>query len=225
MAEDAELDVASLRVSYDQGTLDEADLAADPRAMFLRWATAARDGGIDEPNAMVLSTVAADGIPSARTVLLKGIDARGFSFFSHRTSRKGQELGECPQAACVFPWYALHRQVTVHGSIIELQRHEVEDYFAQRPRDSQLGAWASPQSSVIASRTELEAGFLDAQSRFAGLPVPVPPNWTGWVIRPRTVEFWQGRPSRLHDRLRYRAMTDGAALDDGPSWIVERLAP
>jgi pyridoxamine 5'-phosphate oxidase len=225
MSGDDGFDLAALRVSYDQGSLDEAEVAADPLAMFARWMSAARDVGLDEPNAMVLSTVSADGIPSARTVLLKGIDARGLSFFSHRTSRKGRELQERPHAACVFPWYPMHRQITVHGAVQELDRREVEGYFAQRPRDSQLGAWASPQSSVIGSRTPLEQGFLDAEARFAGRPVTVPPNWSGWVIRPVTMEFWQGRPSRLHDRLRFRAITADAALDDGASWVVERLAP
>ena len=225
MTGDSELDIAALRISYDQGTLAEGDLAPDPLAMFRRWITQARDSGIVEPNAMVLATVDASGMPSARTVLLKGVDARGFSFFSHRISRKGQALSERPVAAGVFGWYALHRQATVHGEVREIASSEVADYFASRPRESQLGAWASAQSSVIPGRAELEASFLHAQRRFGDGPIPVPPTWTGWLIEPRTIEFWQGRPSRLHDRLRYRAQRTPAALDDPRDWVVERLAP
>jgi pyridoxamine 5'-phosphate oxidase len=218
--------VAALRRSYADRGLDEADLAPDPFTQLGRWLDAAVAGGVTESNAMVVASVGADGQPSARTVLLKAYDRRGLVFFTHQTSRKGTELLAIPRAALVFPWYELERQVTVTGSVEVVARADVEAYFASRPRGSRLGAWASRQSTVVSGRGELEAAYAAVRDRFAGLEeVPPPPTWGGFRVVPATVEFWQGRPDRLHDRLRYRRVVAAgdAAEDDG--WIVERLAP
>jgi pyridoxamine 5'-phosphate oxidase len=208
------------------GELTEADLAPDWHTQFGRWfaeaVTAGQAGELPEPNAMVLATADALGWPSVRTVLLKGFDERGFTFFTNLTSRKGQEALANPHASVVFPWYVLHRQVIVRGAVRPVGRDETEVYFATRPRGSQLGAWASPQSSVIGSREELETAWSEAERRFPdGAPVPLPPHWGGFRVVPDSVEFWQGRPSRLHDRLRFRR----ADSHDESGWLVERLAP
>jgi len=179
------------------------------------------EAGVTEPNAMVLATADGDGHPSARTVLLKGLDADGLVFFTGTTSRKGRELAANPWASTCFPWYEMERQVIVVGAVEPVDRAAVQAYFDTRPRGSRLGAWASSQSSVIGGRPELEAAYATADARFAGSDeVPAPPYWGGFRLRPQTVEFWQGRPSRLHDRLRYRR-ADG----DGGAWVVERLSP
>lgn len=212
-----------MRLAYDRGTLVKADLAPDPLAQFRRWLADAVAEGIVEPNAMVLSTVSADGVPSARTVLLKDADARGFAFYTNLRSRKGREIEATRRASCVFPWLPLHRQVVVIGSAIEVPRAEAADYFASRPHGSRLGAWASRQSEVISDRAVLDERHADLLERFPG-DVPLPEFWGGWIVVPDTVEFWQGRESRLHDRLRYRRVRDGG-LDDAGAWVVERLSP
>jgi pyridoxamine 5'-phosphate oxidase len=206
-----------MRVEYS-GELVEGDLPPDWSTLFGSWLTEAIDAGVPEPNAMVLATADADGRPSARNVLLKGFDQRGFTFFTNYESRKGRQLAVNPRASLVFNWYPLHRQVIVAGDVEKVDRAETEEYFAVRPRGAQLGAWASPQSQVLESRDELERAWAEAGERFGDIePVPPPPHWGGYRVLPESVEFWQGRRSRLHDRLRYRYT--------GMNWIVERLAP
>jgi pyridoxamine 5'-phosphate oxidase len=196
--------------------LTEADLAEDWPTQFGRWLADAMDAGLPEPNAMVLSTADRAGRPSARSVLLKGYDVRGFVFFTNYTSRKGTELTANPYASLVFPWYALHRQVLVTGPVERTSRAETEDYFAIRPHGAQLGAWASAQSQPLPDRAALEQAWEAAARRFPG-EVPAPPHWGGYRLAPTSVEFWQGRISRLHDRLRYRLA--------GDTWVIERLSP
>jgi pyridoxamine 5'-phosphate oxidase len=197
--------------------LQEKDLARDPFRQFEKWFQEAEAAKVIEPNAMTLSTSTRDGRVSARTVLLKGVDGRGFVFFTNYESRKGRHLGENPWASMVFPWLALERQVVVEGNITKVSREESEAYFQTRPHGSQLGAWVSQQSSVVPNRQALEEAFKAIEKRFAGQPVPTPPHWGGYRLAPEVVEFWQGRRSRLHDRLRYRRVAEG--------WVVERLAP
>lgn len=209
-----DLDLASVRREYGAGT-PELHEALDPLALFVPWFEEARQV-MAEPNAMVLSTVGSQG-PSSRTVLLKGLDARGFSFFTNHDSRKGQELAASPRCALHFGWYALYRQVRVEGEARVLPRDEVEAYFAQRPRGAQLGAWASRQSSVVAGRAELEAAFAAAEERFSGEEIPPPPTWGGYVVEPTSIEFWQGRENRLHDRVRFTRADGG--------WRRQFLAP
>lgn len=212
-----------MRLSYDRGALLEADLAADPLTQFRRWLVDAITEGVVEPNAMVLSTVDADGMPSARSVLLKEVDPRGFAFYTNLRSRKGRDLEATRRAACVFPWLPLHRQVVVAGEAVEVAREEAAAYFASRPHGSQIGAWSSRQSQVIPDRAVLEDRAADMLERFAD-EVPLPDFWGGWIIVPEYVEFWQGRESRLHDRLRFRRTGPGG-LDDPAAWTVERLSP
>lgn len=209
---------ADLRRDYALAGLAEKDLARDPFRQFEKWFQEAEGAKIHEPNAMILATAGRDGRPSARTILLKGLDGRGFVFFTHYESRKGRELDANPRGSLVFPWIALERQVIVEGPVARIAQEESESYFHSRPRASQLAAWASQQSSVISGRAVLEESVKVLDKKYAGQPVPLPPFWGGFRLMPETVEFWQGRRSRLHDRLRYRRSKDG-------SWTVERLAP
>jgi pyridoxamine 5'-phosphate oxidase len=209
---------AGMRRDYtEQGALLEADLAADWTSQFARWFAEATAAGLPEPNAMIVSTADAAARPSARTVLLKGYDERGFVFFTNYTSRKGTEVLANPAASLVFPWFPMQRQVLITGAVEQVDRAETEAYFATRPRGSQLGAWASPQSRVLADRAEVEAALAATVERFGEGPIPPPPHWGGLRVVPETVEFWQGRTNRLHDRLRFRRAAEG--------WAVERLAP
>ncbi|WP_035801759.1 pyridoxamine 5'-phosphate oxidase [Kitasatospora mediocidica] len=207
-----------MRRQYALAGLAEEDLAADPITQFARWFAEAEQVAMVEPNAMVLSTADAEGRPSSRTVLLKGLDERGFVFFTNYGSRKGVELAANPNAALLFPWHSIDRQVMITGSVERTGRDETAAYFRTRPHGSQLGAWASEQSSPVASREVLEQRFAELVTRYPeGEGVPVPPFWGGYRVVPRTVEFWQGRLNRLHDRLRYTATPSG--------WEVERLCP
>lgn len=208
-------DLAALRAEYELGGLDESDLDPDPMAMFARWFAEVAAAGIGEPNAMVLATVA-EGVPSARTVLLKGVDS-GFVFFTNYDSRKGAELARDPACALTFGWYALQRQVRVEGVAAKVDRAETEAYFASRPRGSQLGAWASAQSSEVPDRASLDAAYEEVRARFGDGEIPAPPHWGGYRVTPASVEFWQGRAGRMHDRLVYRRTDDG--------WTTHRLAP
>lgn len=214
-------ELASLREDYRRGGLSEADLDSEPMVQFGRWFTQVRDSGVVEPNAMVLATVSADGSPAARSVLLKGYAARGFTFFTNHRSRKGRELLAEPRCALTFTWVELQRQVRVEGRAEPLARADSEAYFATRPRDSQLGAWASPQSEVVTGREDLEARYARVTEEYADREVPCPPYWGGFLVRPHRVEFWQGRHGRMHDRLAYVSDDPGSAA----TWRVERLAP
>lgn len=205
-------------MSYDLGGLDEVDLAPTWLGQFERWLAAAAAAGIAEPNAMVLATADGDGAPSARTVLLKGVDARGFALYTNLGSRKAAEATANPRGALTFAWIALQRQVCVTGRVERVADSEADAYFASRPRGSQLGAHASPQSAVVGSRAELEQRLDELRRRWPeGTVVPRPAHWGGLRVVPDGVEFWQGRRDRLHDRLRYRAV--------GGIWVVERLGP
>jgi pyridoxamine 5'-phosphate oxidase len=216
--------VAGMRRSYARGRLTEADLAADWVTQFTRWfGEAVASGLLTEPNAMVLATASPDGRPSARTVLLKAYDGRGLVFHTNHRSRKGRELAANPHAALVFSWVPLQRQVVVTGTAARVAPAESAAYFRTRPRGGQLGAWASEQSAVIPSRQVLDDRVAELAERWPeGTEVPVPEHWGGVRVAPETVEFWQGRPDRLHDRLRYRR---SAAGGNGAGWVVERLAP
>ena len=209
--------LADLRKDYCLAGLVESELARDPFRQFEKWFQEAEAAKLPEPNAMSLATSTPDGRPSVRTILLKGMDGRGFVFFSNYESRKGRELALNPFTSMLFPWVALERQVIVEGPVTKIPREESETYFHSRPRASQLGAWVSQQSSIISGRAVLEESMKMIEQKYAGREVPLPPHWGGWRLVPETVEFWQGRRSRLHDRLRYRREKDG--------WAIERLAP
>ncbi len=210
--------LADMRRSYEQGGLSEAALAPTWLEQFERWLEEAVGAGVTEPNAMVIATADADGAPSSRTVLLKAVDARGFVLYTNLRSRKGRQAAANPQAALTFPWIDLQRQVGVSGRLEAVAGAEADAYFASRPRGSQLGAHASPQSEVVADRGELERHMAAVEARWpAGTDVPRPEHWGGLRLVADSVEFWQGRPNRLHDRLRFRR--------NGEGWVVERLAP
>ncbi|WP_044002143.1 pyridoxamine 5'-phosphate oxidase [Hymenobacter swuensis] len=211
--------LADLRQTYSQRTLTEADVQPDAVRQFRTWLDEALAAQLDEPTAMTLSTVNEAGQPAARIVLLKGLpEEEGFLFFTNYESRKGQELATSPLAAITFFWPGLERQVRVEGRVEKASEEVSTEYFQSRPRSSQIGAWASPQSQPIRSREELEQREQDVEARFAGQqPLPRPAHWGGYVLRPQRVEFWQGRPSRLHDRIVYEL--------HGGSWRISRLAP
>ncbi|MGX1542121.1 pyridoxamine 5'-phosphate oxidase [Streptomyces adustus] len=209
-----------MRKQYRAEGLAESDLAATPVEQFARWfRQAAAEAHLFEPNAMIVSTVDAEGRPSSRTVLLKQFDEHGFVFYTNYDSRKGRDLAGNPNISLLFPWHPMARQVIVQGVARRTGRDETAAYFRTRPHGSQLGAWASTQSSVVPSRAELDVSYADLEARYPqGEQVPVPPHWGGFRVAPRTVEFWQGRENRLHDRLRYVAEADGG-------WRTERLSP
>jgi pyridoxamine 5'-phosphate oxidase len=209
--------IADLRREYARARLDERDANPDPIAQFAAWFSDAQRAAVEDPNAMVLATATPDGAPSARVVLLKGFDDRGFVFFTDYRSRKGGELEANPRAALVLYWVELERQVRITGSVTRTSPEESSAYYRSRPLGSRLGAWVSHQSQPIPSREALETGLREAEHRFADGEVPLPPHWGGYRVRPEAIEFWQGRENRLHDRIRY--------VRDGNSWRVERLAP
>lgn len=210
--------IADLRRDYALASLDVTDVVADPIEQFRRWFAQATDAQITEPNAMTIATIGADGAPDARVVLLKGVDARGFTFFTDYRSRKGQDLAAHPVAALVFFWQELERQVRIRGTVVQVSAEESAAYYDSRPRGSRIGAWASEQSRVIRDRDVLESQVRAVEERFPGETAPpLPPHWGGYLVAPTQIEFWQGRQSRLHDRLRYRQQ-DGA-------WALERLSP
>ncbi|GAA1058552.1 pyridoxine/pyridoxamine 5'-phosphate oxidase [Agromyces luteolus] len=211
------------RKDYGEERLDEAQLAEDPFVQFDRWLADADDRGVYEPNAMVLGTIDADGVPSSRTVLLRGVDDRGFVFYTDRSSRKGRALAANPTATLVFPWYLVHRQVIVTGTVGTIEEDESDAYWATRPYGSRIAATASRQSEPIGSRAELEERVRELEEEYAGVDdIRRPERWGGYRLRPWRVEFWQGRTSRLHDRLVFQRDGDAAA---GSPWRVERLQP
>ena len=211
-------DLAALRREYGDAGLDVPDLAPDPIAMFQRWMDDTVESGLHEPNAMVVSTVSAEGRPSSRMVLLKAVDERGFVFYTNYDSRKGDDIAANPAVALLLPWHDLQRQVRVEGTATRVPQEESEAYFSSRPRGSQLGAWASPQSREVTSRADLDDLYEGVEERFHDSDgVPLPPQWGGFLVRPEAVEFWQGRKGRMHDRLVYRREAD--------AWTTTRLAP
>jgi pyridoxamine 5'-phosphate oxidase len=212
------VELPAMRVSYEQGSLDVADLATSWHEQLQQWLDEATEAGVPEPNAMVLATAGVDGRPSSRSVLCKGLDERGVVFFTNYTSNKSHDLIATRYASVTFPWYGLQRQVHVRGTVDKVGSAETAAYWAGRPRGSQIGAWASPQSRTVAGRQTLESALANVQRQFADADqVPVPPHWGGWRIRPETVEFWQGRRDRMHDRLVF--------AHSGDNWAVKRLAP
>lgn len=210
--------IADLRIEYDQPALRRDELNEDPLIQFKQWIEAAIAAGMIEPQAMTLATATKEGIPSARTVLLREYSPSGFVFYTNYESRKGQELAENPRAALTFYWAPLHRQVRIDGAVSRVSTEESSRYFQSRPKGSQLGAWASKQSRVLNDRAELEADFREVEAKFRAKAVPCPPYWGGFRLLPKVIEFWQGRPSRLHDRFRY-------TLQEDNNWLIERLSP
>jgi pyridoxamine 5'-phosphate oxidase len=211
-------DPSNLRIDYRKGELVESAISPDAIHQFKHWFSDAAVIDSHEANTMILATADSSGIPSARVLLLKGVDEHGFTFYTNYTSRKARELDSNPRASMVFFWLELERQVRIDGTIEKVTRQESEAYFHSRPRESQIGAWASHQSGVIASREILEKRFAELNEKFGNGPIPLPDFWGGYRLLPSTIEFWQGRPSRLHDRILYTHLLDG-------SWKIERLEP
>ena len=209
--------LAAMREDYRRGGLSEADVAADPLTQFQRWFDDAVEGGVYEPNGMTLATVGEDGQPSARVVLLKGLDERGLAFYTNKESRKGQQIAANAKAALTFWWGPVERQVRFEGVLGDVTADEADAYYASRPLASRIGAWASPQSQAVASRDVLDQAEREFTEKYADSKPPRPPHWGGYRLIPSRVEFWQGRSSRLHDRLCYRLA--------GGEWVIERLAP
>jgi pyridoxamine 5'-phosphate oxidase len=210
--------IADIRKDYQQRSLTEQEAKPNPIDQFAHWWEAATHAAIDEVNAMTLATASPDGMPAARIVLLKGFDQRGFVFFTNYESFKGQQLAENPRACLVFFWKELERHVRITGLVEKTSAEESDTYFNSRPENSRIGAWASPQSRIIESREQLEINEKNYKASLNGKPISRPPHWGGYRVKPVTIEFWQGRPSRLHDRLQY-------SLQDDKSWLIERLAP
>ena len=214
------LKIDSLRQEYTARTLERADLHNDPFQQFENWFAEALTAEVLEPNAFVLSTISQDGFPSGRILLLKGFDRDGFVFYTNYHSQKGKEIAANPKVAMTFLWKEIHRQVRIKGEVSVADEETATNYFQSRPRKSQLGAWASPQSEVVRSRQSLVDNFEEAEKTYQGLEVlPKPDHWGGYVVRPHQFEFWQGRPSRLHDRFRYQKASNGG------DWTIDRLAP
>lgn len=212
------MNIRDKRIQYETAGLDRADLLDDPFAQFALWYQQADDSGITEPHAMVVSTVDSDGMPDSRAVLARSIDATGFTFYTNYDSAKSSQLTYSTGAALLFPWFVLHRQVRIRGAINKVSSAESDEYFASRPRESQIGAWASLQSEVLDDRSTLEERVAMFTAQFENSTVPRPNNWGGWRVTPEVFEFWQGRPSRLHDRFRYTKADNGL-------WNIVRLYP
>lgn len=210
--------IADIRKDYKLQSFSEKEALADPFAQFGKWWKEALDAGVDEANAMTLATASADGMPDARIVLLKGYDDRGFTFFTNYHSSKGQQLLENPRACLVFFWKELERQIRISGLVVPVSEQESDEYFNSRPEGSRIGAWASPQSEVIDDRAWLEQNEQKVREELADGKISRPAHWGGYRIRPTRIEFWQGRPNRLHDRILYSLQRNG-------SWKIERLAP
>lgn len=217
MPNDEKPSLADLRTEYSRFGLSEEDAGTDPFALFHRWFFEAAATDMSDPNAFILATCTPDGVPSARAVLLKALDARGFTFFTNYDSRKGHEIAANPRVAMVFLWHPVERQIRIEGTVEVVTAAESDEYYAKRPLGSRLGAWASPQSAVIPDRAFLEQAHAELTEKHPDGEPPRPPNWGGYRVLPEAIEFWQGRKSRLHDRIRFRRTPDG--------WVRDRLAP